>query len=95
MIVCCELLEVVVGKFADYSFLAKAGGCNPEYCRSNLRRPAGGLVLAGVLLGLFIAPAFFGLSAFVGAGLMFAGITGWCVIANVLRVMPWNRRALA
>lgn len=55
---------------------------------------AGALVLAGVLLGLFIAPAFFGLSAFVGAGLMFAGITGWCGMANVLRIMPWNRRAL-
>ena len=51
-------------------------------------------MLAGVLLGLFIAPAFFGLSAFVGAGLMFAGITGWCGMANVLRIMPWNRRAL-
>ena len=55
---------------------------------------AGALVLAVVLLGLFIAPAFFGLSAFVGAGLMFAGITGWCGMANVLRIMPWNRRAL-
>lgn len=55
---------------------------------------AGALVLAGVLLGLFIAPAFFGLSAFVGAGLMFAGITGWCGMANVFRIMPWNRRAL-
>ena len=56
---------------------------------------AGLLVVAGVLLGLFIAPAFFGLSAFVGAGLMFAGATGWCGMANLLRVMPWNRRAVA
>lgn len=53
---------------------------------------AGALVLAGVLLGLFVAPGFFGLSAFVGAGLMFAGLTGWCGMANMLRVMPWNRR---
>ena len=56
---------------------------------------AGGLVLIGVLLGTFVAPGFFGLSAFVGAGLMFAGVTGWCGMANVLRVMPWNRRATA
>lgn len=54
---------------------------------------AGALVLAGVLLGMFVAPRFFGLSAFVGAGLMFAGVTGWCGMANLLRVMPWNRRA--
>jgi rhodanese-related sulfurtransferase len=54
---------------------------------------AGMLVLAGVLLGLFVAPGFFGLSAFVGAGLMFAGATGWCGMANLLRIMPWNRRA--
>lgn len=56
---------------------------------------AGALVLAGVLLGLFVGPTFFGLSAFVGAGLMFAGITGWCGMANLLCVMPWNRRATA
>lgn len=54
---------------------------------------AGTLVLIGVLLGLFVAPGFFGLSAFVGAGLMFAGTTGWCGMARLLRVMPWNRRA--
>ena len=56
---------------------------------------AGALVLAGVLLGLFVAPGFFGLSAFVGAGLMVAGVTGWCGMANLLRIMPWNRRAAA
>ncbi|MGN8000558.1 rhodanese family protein [Sphingomonas sp. 22176] len=56
---------------------------------------AGALVLTGVLLGMFVAPGFFGLSAFVGAGLVFAGVTGWCGMANLLRVMPWNRRAAA
>jgi rhodanese-related sulfurtransferase len=56
---------------------------------------AGALVLTGVLLGLFVAPGFLGLSAFVGAGLMFAGVTGWCGMANLLRVMPWNRRVAA
>lgn len=55
----------------------------------------GALVLMGLLLGLFVAPGFFGLSAFVGAGLMFAGVSGWCGMANLLRIMPWNRRAAA
>lgn len=54
---------------------------------------AGTIVLTGVLLGLIVSPVFFGISAFVGVGLMFAGITGWCGMANLLRVMPWNRRS--
>jgi rhodanese-related sulfurtransferase len=54
---------------------------------------AGGLILVGVALGFLVAPAFFGLSAFVGAGLMMAGATGWCGMARLLSLMPWNRRA--
>lgn len=53
---------------------------------------AGSLVLLGALLGWFVAPAWLGLSAFVGAGLMFAGISGWCGMATLLQAMPWNRR---
>jgi len=53
---------------------------------------AGSLALLGVVLGFLVGPGFFGLSAFVGAGLMVAGITGWCGMATMLRHMPWNRR---
>lgn len=56
---------------------------------------AGALVLLGVALGFLVAPGFFALAAFVGAGLMIAGATGWCGMANLLRLMPWNRRSLA
>lgn len=54
---------------------------------------AGSLVLLGVALGVWVAPAFLGLSAFVGAGLVFAGASGWCGMAKVLALMPWNRRS--
>ncbi len=54
---------------------------------------AGTLVLLGVVLGTLVAPAFYALSGFVGAGLLFAGITGFCGMARLLAVMPWNRRA--
>lgn len=54
---------------------------------------AGGLVIAGVVLGYTLNSAFFLLSGFVGAGLMFAGISGFCGMARVLEKMPWNRRA--
>jgi len=56
---------------------------------------AGSLVVLGVVLGLMVQPAFLGLSAFVGAGLVFAGTTGWCGMAKLLAMMPWNRRAAA
>lgn len=52
---------------------------------------AGGLVLLGVILGFLVAPAFFGLAAFVGAGLMMAGATGWCGMAKLLQRLSWNR----
>ena len=54
---------------------------------------AGLLVLTGVVLGFVVHPGFFALSGFVGAGLTFAGISGWCGTAHVLAVMPWNRKA--
>ena len=53
---------------------------------------AGGLILLGVVLGTVIHPALYGLSAFVGAGLFFAGATGFCGMARLLAVMPWNRQ---
>lgn len=52
---------------------------------------AGSLVLVGVALGLVLHPAFFGLSAFVGAGLAFAGASGFCGMARLLKIMPWNK----
>lgn len=54
---------------------------------------AGSLVLLGVLLGAFVAPGFYALSGFVGAGLVFAGVSGTCAMASLLRAMPWNRVA--
>ena len=56
---------------------------------------AGSLVLVGVILGTLVAPGFYGISAFVGAGLLFAGTTGFCGMARLLALMPWNRRTYA
>lgn len=53
---------------------------------------AGLLVLVGVVLGFMVSSAWFGLSAFVGAGLTFAGATGFCGMARLLMLAPWNRR---
>ena len=56
---------------------------------------AGALVLTGVILGLVVSPWFLGLAGFVGAGLTFAGITGFCGMARLLALAPWNRPASA
>ena len=55
-----------------------------------VRIGAGTLVVIGTSLGWFVHPAFFILSAFVGAGLVFAGITDICGMAIVLAKAPWN-----
>lgn len=56
-----------------------------------VRTAAGALVLVGAALGTFVHPYAYGLSAFVGAGLVFAGVTDTCGMAMVLAKMPWNR----
>lgn len=56
---------------------------------------AGGLALLGVVLGASVSPIFYALSAFIGAGLVFAGVTGNCPMARMLASMPWNKRAAA
>ena len=56
-----------------------------------VRIAAGVLVILGVLLGFFVNPLGFGLSAFVGAGLAFAGITDTCAMGMALARLPWNQ----
>jgi len=56
-----------------------------------VRIGAGSLVLTGVILGFLVHPAFFVLSAFIGAGLVFAGITDWCGMGLMLARAPWIR----
>ena len=56
-----------------------------------VRIAAGSLVVLGTALGAFVHPGFLGLSAFVGAGLVFAGVTDTCGMGMMLARMPWNR----
>jgi rhodanese-related sulfurtransferase len=58
-----------------------------------VRIAAGSLVVTGVLLGWFVHRGFFGLAAFVGCGLVFAGITDFCGMGLLLAKMPWNKKA--
>ena len=56
-----------------------------------VRITAGSLVLIGAILAWFVNPAFVGLSAFIGAGLVFAGISDTCGMGMMLARMPWNQ----
>lgn len=55
---------------------------------------AGGMGLIGTVLGATVSPLFYIIPGFVGGGLLFAGITGFCGMAKVLMRAPWNRVAL-
>jgi rhodanese-related sulfurtransferase len=56
-----------------------------------VRIAAGLLVLLGAALGFFVHQYFIGLAAFVGAGLVFAGVTDTCGMGMLLARMPWNQ----
>lgn len=58
-----------------------------------VRIAAGCLVFVGAILGYFVAPAWILLSGFVGAGLVFAGITDTCGMGMLIARMPWNNRS--
>ncbi|MEI7898836.1 MAG: MBL fold metallo-hydrolase [bacterium] len=90
-------LSVIEGGLGAY---VKAGGQTVKgRVRLSLERQvriaAGSLSLLGVLMGFFIHPAFLILSGFVGAGLIFAGITDWCGMGLLLGKMPWNQSKVA
>jgi len=88
-------LTVVTGGIDAYK---QAGGATESSSshmslERQVRIGAGSLVVAGVLLGFLVHPALFGLSAFVGAGLVFAGVTDWCGMGLLLARAPWNQRS--
>jgi rhodanese-related sulfurtransferase len=55
-----------------------------------VRLGAGLIVIVSVVLGAFVNPGWLGLTAFVGLGLCFAGLTDICPMGILLSRMPWN-----
>lgn len=56
-----------------------------------VRIAAGLMVLIGSTLALTVSPWFAGLPAFIGAGLVFSGVTDTCGMGLLLARMPWNQ----
>jgi rhodanese-related sulfurtransferase len=76
-------------KSAGFPVFRKPGIAMP--IGQQVQLAAGSLVVIGVLLALLVDPNFILLSGFVGAGLMFAGVSGTCTLGLLLARMPWNR----
>lgn len=68
------------------------GGGKVISLERQVRMGAGLVVLLSVLLGWLVHPALLAITAFAGAGLVFAGVTDWCGMGMLLARMPWNRR---
>ena len=58
-----------------------------------VRIAAGAMVIFGIVLGSAVAPAWYALSGFIGAGLVFAGVTDTCGMGMALAKMPWNQKS--
>jgi len=78
----CETLDMKIVRGEDAMSLER-----------QVRIAAGSLVVLGVVGAVAIHPGFVALSAFVGAGLVFAGVTDTCAMGMLLARMPWNNRS--
>lgn len=86
------VLEGGVDGWKKAGFATRIDKSKPIDMMRQVQMIAGTLIMSGVILGAFVHPAFYGLSAFVGAGLFVAGSTGFCGMARILAFAPWNRR---
>ncbi|MES2659030.1 MAG: rhodanese-like domain-containing protein [Verrucomicrobiota bacterium] len=91
----CENLAILDGGVAAWESagLPLIRGKKAVSLERQVRIVAGLLVLTGLVFGTWVHSGFYGLSAFVGAGLVFAGLTDWCGMAMILAKMPWNQRS--
>jgi len=91
---CTNVVNVEGGTLAwEQAGLPVVRGKKSISLERQVRIAAGSLVLIGPLLGYLVHPYWIALSAFVGAGLVFAGVTDTCGMGLLLAKMPWNRVA--
>jgi rhodanese-related sulfurtransferase len=101
----CDIAERLLACGAPETFILQGGlqgwkaaghattidRSKPIELQRQVQIAAGTLVVLGLLLAWLVTPLFLGVTAFVGAGLIFAGFSGWCGMAHLLGFMPWNR----
>lgn len=52
----------------------------------------GSMILLGLFLSYFVSSSFILLPLAAGVGMLVAGTTGFCGMAKLLMLMPWNKR---
>ena len=87
------LLEGGLAGWKAAGFPTRIDRSKPIELQRQVQIAAGALVLVSLMLSAVVSVWFIALAAFVGSGLVFAGISGWCGMARLLGVMPWNRAA--
>ncbi len=88
----CHVVEGGTMAWAEAGLPVNRGTSKVMSLERQVRIAAGALVLTGALLAQYVHPAFIWLSGFVGAGLMFAGITDTCAMGMLISKLPWNQR---
>ena len=91
----CHVVEGGTMAWAEAGLPVNRGTSKVISLERQVRIAAGAIVLTGVLLAQFVNPAFIWLSGFVGAGLLFAGISDWCGMGMLIAKLPWNQRGVA
>lgn len=67
----------------------------PWSMERQVRTAAGSLIVVTLSLAYFISPWFLLGTGFVGAGLVFAGVSDTCMMGSMLAKLPWNRASQA
>jgi rhodanese-related sulfurtransferase len=87
------VLKGGIGGWKDAGFGTSIDRSKPIDIMRQVQITAGSFVLLGLGLAALVSPWFALLPGFVGAGLVFAGVSGWCGMAKLLALMPWNKVA--
>ena len=89
----CYFLDGGIENWRKSGFATVRDRRQPIEIMRQVQMVAGVLVLLGICLSWAVNPAFLALTAFVGSGLVVAGVTGWCGMARLLSLLPWNRKS--
>lgn len=98
----CEKLTDTFGKtiysleggfiaWKNYGGAIQSTGCKYSIMQQ-VMMIAGGIVVFASLMVLVSSSNWVWLAGLIGAGLFFAGITGYCGMAKLLSYMPWNKQ---
>lgn len=90
-----HVIEGGMGAWAGASLPLVKGGSNIWSLERQVRFTAGSFVLTGIILGAFLSPYLYLISAFIGAGLVFSALTDTCGMGMMLAKMPWNKEPIA